>query len=153
MKKIVVFFLGVLTGFIIAYFLDNSESKFSLKSLFGSTDSIAVIAPQNPVVVEEPYIPPKTTNKAITLFEKPGEIIGVKVFEVRRVLNDGSALAKQDEYPHDLEALFLNDQGQTYYDNQRIQPGSGKCFRQIGIYKYTEYTQTKTIPVVAIMKR
>lgn len=149
MKKLITFLLGIVVGFFLAYYLDEDKKNISLKSIFQNNSTETILT--EPTTPE--YNPPKVTNKNITIFDQPGDRIDAETFEVREVLSDGCALVKQDNFPYDLEALFLNDNGQTYYDQQRIKPTSGKCFRQIGLYKYTKYGKTKTIPVVAIMEK
>lgn len=148
MKKLIIFLLGIVVGFLLSYYLDEDKKNISLKSIFQNNSAeTTVTEPTAPK-----YIPPKVTNKNITIFDQPGDIIDAETFEVREILSDGCALA-EERYNVMFEALFLNDNGQTYYDQQRIKPGSGKCFRQIGLYKYTKYGKAKTIPVVAIMEK
>lgn len=36
MKKLLIFILGIITGFALSYFIDKSDNKFSLESLFGN---------------------------------------------------------------------------------------------------------------------
>lgn len=131
MRKVWIFLFGVLSGvaltFLAAYLINRA--KFS----------------------------------GITFFDEPGEIVtaqtfsgnlqAVKCFEVFQVLGDGVALAKGDDlYSYDLIVLLWNDGGELYYDNQNVIAPKGKCFRQIGIYKYeSKEKMQRTIPVVTLM--
>ena len=77
----------------------------------------------------------------------------VNGFEVFQSLGDGTALAKGDDlYSYDLIVLLWNDKGEPYYDNQDVIAPKGKCFRQIGIYKYESKDKMhRTIPVVTLL--
>lgn len=131
MKKIWVFFLGILTGivlvFLTLFFINMSRSS------------------------------------DITFFDEPGEIItiqtfsgktqSVKCFEVFQTLDKGVALAVgKGLLSQDLIVLLLNNDGTPYYDNQIVRAPKGKCFRQVGIYKYESEDKTRrTVPVVTLM--
>ncbi|MBR4414754.1 MAG: hypothetical protein IKS59_05520, partial [Aeriscardovia sp.] len=115
MRKIWVYLLGVLSGVVLTIFAS--------------------------------YLINKTNFSDITFFDEPGEIVTtqsiigeteiVNGFEVFQVLDDGVALATGNEwYTRDLIVLLWNDKGEQYYDNQDVIAPHGKCFRQIGIYKY-----------------
>ncbi len=105
----------------------------------------------------------KAESTDITFFEEPGEIVTaqslwggteiVKGFEVFQVLDKGVALAKgNDLYTWDLIVLLWNDNGEQYYDNQSVIAPIGKCFRQIGIYKYKSKDEIyRTVPVITLM--
>ena len=80
-----------------------------------------------------------STYKGITLFEKEGECISENSFKVFQVLDSGEALANEVKQgyliPTGLTVLFLNEDGLSYYDDQVIKIPSGKCAKQIGIFK------------------
>ncbi len=94
-------------------------------------------------------------NNGITLFEKEGKCISENSFQVLQVLDSGEALAyemlEDVMIPRGLVVLFLNENGESYYDEQVIKMPSGKCAKQIGIYKYpTKSGMEKTVPIVGI---
>ena len=91
-----------------------------------------------------------------TLFEKPGECVSRKNFEVQKVLDSGDAIAleiretiSEHVFTSDLEVLILAQEGSNFYNNQIVKAPKGKCARQIGNYKYQQYGSTKVIPIIA----
>ena len=91
-----------------------------------------------------------------TLFEKPGECVSRKNFEVQKVLDSGDAIALEIRetisghvFTSDLEVLILAQEGSNFYNNQIVKAPKGKCARQIGNYKYQQYGSTKVIPIIA----
>ena len=91
-----------------------------------------------------------------TLFEKPGECVSRKNFEVQKVLDSGDAIALEIRetisghvFTSDLEVLILAQEGSNFYNNQIVKAPKGKCARQIGNYKYQQYGSTKVIPLIA----
>ena len=91
-----------------------------------------------------------------TLFEKPGECVSRKNFEVQKVLDSGDAIALEIRetisghvFTSDLEVLILAQEGSNFYNNQIVKGPKGKCARQIGNYKYQQYGSTKVIPIIA----
>ena len=91
-----------------------------------------------------------------TLFEKPGECVSRKNFEVQKVLDSGDAIAleiretiSEHVFTSDLEVLILAQEGSNFYNKQIVKAPQGKCARQIGNYKYQEYGNTKVIPIIA----
>ena len=91
-----------------------------------------------------------------TLFEKPGECVSRKNFEVQKVLDSGDAIAleiretiSEHVFTSDLEVLILAQEGSNFYNNQIVKAPQGKCARQIGNYKYQQYGSTKVIPIIA----
>lgn len=92
-----------------------------------------------------------------TFFDKPGDCVSRKGFEVQQVLESGDAIALEIReeisgyaITSDLEVLILAQDGSNFYNNQIVRVPKGKCARQIGNYKYEEYGTTKVIPIVAI---
>lgn len=92
----------------------------------------------------------------MTLFDKPGDCVSRKNFEVQKVLDSGDAIALEviDSssgivLTSDLKVLILSQEGSNFYDKQIVKAPRGKCARQIGTYKYSEYGITKIIPVIA----
>lgn len=95
-------------------------------------------------------------NSGITLFDKPGDCVSRKNFEVQKVLDSGDAIAKEIReavsgyvFTSDLEVLILSREGSNFYDKQIVKTPQGKCARQIGNYKYQEFGTTKVIPIVS----
>lgn len=96
-------------------------------------------------------------DSGITLFDKPGDCVSWKNFEVQEVLESGDAIAREIErissgyvFTSDLEVLILApEEGSRFYNNQIIKAPKGKCARQIGNYKYEKYGNTKVIPIIA----
>lgn len=91
-----------------------------------------------------------------TLFEKPGECVSRKNFEVQKVLDSGDAIALEIRetisghvFTSDLEVLILAQEGSNFYNNQIVKAPKGKCARQIGNYKYQQYGSTRVIPIIA----
>lgn len=95
-------------------------------------------------------------NSGKTLFDKPGECVSRKNFEVQKVLESGDAIALEVTetisgcvLTSDLEVLILAQEGSNFYNNQIVKAPQGKCARQIGNYKYQRYGTTKVIPIIA----
>ena len=104
--------------------------------------------------VERPKSDEATTSGK-TLFDKPGECVSRKNFEVQKVLESGDAIALEIRetiaghiFTSDLEVLILAQEGDNFYDKQVVKAPKGKCARQIGNYKYQEYGTTKVIPII-----
>lgn len=98
------------------------------------------------------------SNSGKTLFNKPGDCVSRKNFEVQEVLESGDAIALEiresfDGYvfTSDLEVLIQANEGSNFYNNQIVKIPNGKCARQIGNYRYKMYGSTKVIPIVAII--
>lgn len=100
---------------------------------------------------------PIKKDSGMTLFDKPGDCVSWKNFEVQEVLESGDAIAREIErissgyvFTSELEVLILApEEGSRFYNNQIIKAPKGKCARQIGTYKYDEYGNTKVIPIIA----
>ena len=124
MKKIWVFMLGIITGIILTILFAVIMSNVSNGSMSG-----------------------------LTMFEQPGEcLISKSSLKVFQVLEPGVALTMiKDDFSSAVYLLIDND-GKTYYDDQVIKLPFGKCFKQIGTYRYyTKKDVLKTVPVVQIM--
>ncbi len=127
MKKIGIFIAGVICGVALVFLIGIIAS--------GTSD-----------------------NQGITFFEEAGGYVSENSFEVFQVLDSGDALAHEYDGTLDLPTgmivLFAAQKGKSYYDNQRIKIPSGKCVKQIGIYKYpTNSGFEKTVPVVDICNK
>lgn len=130
MKKIWVYLLGILSGVILTFLVS--------------------------------LIINKSKNSDITYFDEPGEAITVECygrmrpvtsFKIFQTLDKNAGLALgEDLYSRDLLVLVISDGGQSLFDNQTIVAPHGKCFKQIGIYKYKSNDKMhRTIPVVMLM--
>ncbi len=82
-------------------------------------------------------------ESAMTLFDKPGDCVSRKNFEVQKVLESGDAIALEIRdisnggyvYTSDLKVLILAHERSNFYDKQIIRTPQGKCAKQIGNYK------------------
>lgn len=93
----------------------------------------------------------------LTVFPERGDAIMTSgEIKVMQVVATDAALAwvyeDGDEYSIDmLLVLLTNNDGQTYYDDQKIDIPSGRSLRQIGTYQYTAANErVKTVPAVVI---
>lgn len=93
-----------------------------------------------------------------TWFEKPGDVIEVKAFEVFQVLDEDAALVRGQSHD-DLDIftgavyLLTNEDGKYYYDDEVVRVPEGKVARQVGIYRYqTKSEFGKTVPIIQIMR-
>ena len=97
-----------------------------------------------------------SNNSGKILFDKPGDCVSRKNFEVQEVLESGDAIALEIRevlsghiFTSDLEVLILAQEGNNFYNKQVVKTPQGKCARQIGNYKYKQYGDTKVIPIIA----
>ncbi len=97
-------------------------------------------------------------NTEKILFDKPGDCVSRKSFEVQEVLDSGDAIALEIRDIHsgyvftsDLKVLILAQEGSNFYNKQIVKAPNGKCARQIGNYKYKKYAfgETTVIPIIA----
>lgn len=88
----------------------------------------------------------------LTIFPEKGDcIINSGDIEVFQVLRPNVALARTGEFLDGIVVLLINDDGKSYYDEQKIRIPAGKCARQRGTFQYTTKDDSiKTVPVVAI---
>lgn len=127
-KKILIYIAGVITGVILVI-------------LF------AVLFARN-----------NSAKNGITLFEQEGDCVSENSFEVFQVLDTGDALASEIEHgisvATGVTVLFKNDGKNSYYDDQVIKIPSGKCAKQIGVFKYkSNGGLEKTVPIVEIQNK
>ena len=129
MKNFIYFFLGVISGIIVTflflYIITRDENTQN-----GEDNLIGLIK-----------------------FEKEGDCIGNnKNLKILQVIKPNIALAEleNDNYESTI-FLIINNEGEYYYDNQKISIPKGKCTKQIGIYNYsTKIGLDKTVPTVII---
>ena len=122
MKKFIIFILGVITGVVLT---------IAVAAWLGTSSEV---------------------NHDRSFFDKPGEVMPMTSFKVFQVLDDGTALAHTyDKYEHDPIVLLMNKNGEAYYDDLIVKAPAGKCFRQVGTFKYTNNMGARaTVPIVAI---
>lgn len=137
MKRIWVYLLGILTGIVV--------TVIALVIIGASIN-----AGSDPAA--------KRAN-GMTFFENPGEIIDETSFKVFQALGDGTALAEGKGDAHSsiylgINALLYNEEGAPYYDEQVVTAPRGKCFRQVGIYRYSAKNgMDKTVPIIMVMDK
>jgi len=139
MKKIWVYLLGVLTGIVITIVAllviglamnSNENGNSGVRHLTGTT-----------------------------FFEEPGDVIEPSSVKVFQALTPGYALAeskgdyKYDKYYGDPAVLLYDEEGTPYYDDQIVNAPTGKCFRQVGVYKYETKLGMKTVPIVMMLDK
>lgn len=136
MKKIWVYLLGVLTGVIVTVMV------------------LVIIA----VAMNANNDPGTKMTNGMSFFEAPGDIVEPSSVKVFQALGAGAALAhckgkeKYDWYGDPIVLLY-NEESIPYYDDQIINSPNGKCFRQVGIYRYSSNLGEKTVPIVMIMDK
>lgn len=138
MKKIWVYLLGVLTGIVITIIAlavigaaINSKDESGTKRIRG-----------------------------MDFFEKPGDMVEAASVKVFQSLDDGIALANcKGDDPYDLDlygepiVMLYNEEGTPYYDNQIVKSPKGKCFRQVGIYRYSSRMGDRIVPIVMLLDK
>ena len=139
MRKGMVFFLGMIVGGALTFFV-----SLFLLLLFSSTS---------------PSESAEEKNSTLTLFEQPADVIETASFEVQEVFSDGNAIAKSQHkdlegYYTDPTVLLLVEDNNPYYDKQIVRVPKGKCAYRVGAYQYEpHYGNTSTLPVVRIMDK
>ena len=107
------------------------------------------------------YASRSSGDDGTTWFEKPGDVIDVKAFEVFQVLDKDAALVHGQSHNYsDMEIytgavyLLTNEDGKYYYDDEVVRVPEGKIVRQVGIYRYqTKSELGKTVPIIQIMSK
>ncbi len=144
LRLIIVFFLGILVGFILADKINIDQEKEGKDS------------PKTEKKIKNKSSKEKK-DKDITIFKEPQRVLDFKRFKVEKVLDNGNALATvlDNRYSNmdmrtSTTVLFLADESSNYFDDQKIVVPKGKVAKQIGTYKYKEYTysDTQTLPIV-----
>lgn len=136
MKKIWVYLLGVLTGVVFTIII------------------LAIIG----VAMNAKNDPSTRMTSGMSFFETPGDIVEPSSVKVFQALGDGAALAhckgkeKYDLYGDPIVLLYNGDE-KPYYDEQIINASNGKCFRQVGIYRYSSRMGDKTVPIVMLLDK
>ncbi|MDR2912520.1 MAG: hypothetical protein LBV38_04370 [Alistipes sp.] len=127
MKKALLFFGGLVTGVVLTILV-----AFAINAANQPNDGFP----------------------GLTVFPEKGECITTSgELEVMQVLAPDAALAYTGDFMYDdrMLVLLINNDGGSYYDEQKIKIPSGKCARQIGTYQYTARNEmVKTVPAVVI---
>lgn len=127
MKKIWVFILGAIIGIVLTI-LFAAVATYISSSVNGS-------------------------NSNLNIFEEPGDcLISKSSLEIFQTLEQNVALAMIKDSYSSGAYLVVNKENKSYYDGQVIKLPAGKCFKQIGTYRYqNKENDWKTVPVVQIM--
>lgn len=136
MKKIWIYLLGVLTGIVITIF------------------ALVIIG----AVMNAKNDPGTRMTNGMTFFEEDGDIVESSSVKVFQALGDGAALAhckgnEMFDMYGDPIVLLYNEEGTPYYDDQIVKAPAGKCFRQVGIYRYSSRMGDKTVPIVMLLDK
>lgn len=136
MKKIWVYLLGVLTGIVVSIIV------------------LAIIG----VAINAKNDPGTKMSNGMSFFEEPGDVVEPSSVKVLQALGDGAALAHcKGQEPYDWYGdpivLLYNEDGMPYYDDQIVNASNGKCFRQVGIYRYSSRMGDKTVPIVMLLDK
>lgn len=168
--KLIVLVAVVYLGFVVVTMIWNDMNNRFLSDDEESTEvveSVPDVADEDmPMLEPEPKPAPKKStakkksNGPETIFDAPRECVSSNRFEVETILNSRYVIAKEldpeiDDYniPTGLEVVFI-DENDEYYTEQVIKIPSGKCARQIGVYKSDHYMYNdKTLPIVEIMNK
>ena len=124
MKKGLVFILGIITGVILTF-------------------------------VVSLIIASKSSTSGITFFDAPDSPMPFRSVEIFQALNPGCGLCHPMGIASNDDILLLwTNENVAFYDGQKITVEVGKCFRPIGVYRYTTGGgMVRTVPVVTIMSR
>lgn len=132
MKRILIFIsgfvAGVLSTFLVLYIISTTNK---------SSDSI----------------------EGLIIFETKGDCLDSDEIEVFQVLKPNMALAtavKYEDYEirsitDEIVILLIDNEGKTFYDQQKVKIPDSQCARQIGTYQYnTKDDFVKTVPAVVV---
>lgn len=124
MKKGLVFILGIITGVILTFAV----------SLFLAS---------------------RSSKSGVTFYDAPDSPMSFRSVEVFQALNPGSGLCHPVGITNNDDILLLwTNENVAFYDGQKVSVEAGKCFRPIGVYRYTTGGgMVRTVPVIAIMSR
>lgn len=86
----------------------------------------------------------------LEMTEGDGECVEYTQFKVFQVLNSGCALANADD--HFITVFLIPNEGQQFYDDQKITLNHGQSAYCVGTYKYeSKGMGEKTVPAIRIM--
>ncbi len=96
----------------------------------------------------------KSSTSGITFFDAPDSPMPFRSVEVFQALNPGGLCHPMGIAQNDEILLLWTNENVVLYDGQRVTVESGKCFRPVGVYRYTTGGGlVRTVPVIAIMSR
>lgn len=130
MKKILIFFLGLLTGVILTIVV----SVLITISNSGNLES-------------------DMRDQLIDFLDEPGMVMPVQSYKVFQTLDPNHALAhEQKRYGYSGNVVMVyKSGGDSFYDGMTLGAPQDYVFRQIGTYQYkTADNRTHTVPVVAV---
>lgn len=149
MKKFLIFLAGVIVGIgltvLYPYFnkAESDNTNVNEETLQGLTmfsekgDCVKTTSRKKSAEIE--------INQVV----KSNMALGTVQYYSDQKLYGGEFLRSYD-YDNKVVVLLTNDEGKTYYDDQKIDV-SNKCLRQIGTFEYTSRGfSEKTVPVVVI---
>ena len=129
MSKLIYFILGAIVGVVGVLLFQGVYSGYQEE------------------IIDNPYHIP-----GLHMLDTEGECVTSEPIKVFQVITENSALATERSYGElnlytGKVVFIINDNGQTYYDDQVIKPK--KCFRQVGILRYEANNGSwKTVPAV-----
>lgn len=172
--KLILLVAVVYFGFVVVTLIWNDMNNRFLSDDEESTEvveSVPDVADEDmPMLEPEPEPKPapapkksttkKKSNGPATIFDAPRECVTSRPLKVVDILDSRYVIAKElhpglEEYgaTTDLAVVFI-DENNEYYTDQVIRIPSGKCARQIGVYKSDHYMYNdKTLPIVKIMNK
>lgn len=121
MKKWFVFVLGVITGLLIAYAFPLHETT-----------------------------PEESQIEGLELFDQPEAFTGYKDFKIKKLVDKGCALAVAN-WPLGPTVLIIPDEGQNFYDDQKIVLDQNGSALRVGTYKYEHLLRENTVPAIRII--
>jgi hypothetical protein len=128
MKKVWVFVIGAITGFVLTIL------ALALIGLSSSNNGITMF--------EEPGDYMEASQFEVFQVLEPGVALANTRDESYTMITSFTGPV----------VLFINDNGKHYYDDEVIEVPRGKRARQVGVYKYSTKMGYKTVPIVKIME-
>ena len=171
--KLIVLVAVVYLGFVVVtliwndmnnrFLSDDEEETEAVESAGESVDEedVPMLEPESmPEPAPKKLTAKKKNNGPATIFDAPRECVTSRPLKVVDIFDSRYVIAKElhpglEEYgaTTDLTVVFI-DENNEYYTDQVIKIPSGKCARQIGVYKSTHFMyDDKTLPIVEIMNK
>lgn len=144
MSKGLSYFLGILTGIILAL------GFFAARNHISKDDTGSDVK-----VEEETKLP-----DGVTMLDEPVPFTEAKNFEVLQVVFEDAALAQSEKkmqytgtvYYSDPIVLIVADQKNTFYDDQVVKCPKDSKVMQVGRYNYQTQMGWKTVPIIRFVK-
>ena len=97
----------------------------------------------------------RTEDSGIRYYDKPGEVVEQRSFQVFQVIADNAALAHGKDSDNDFMGpiyVLTNSEGKLYYDEEIVKVPKDKVVRAMGTYTYpTKNGFEKTVLIVRFM--